>query len=266
MSVIKTDGLVVMLEPAVPGPQLHFPYAVLRNFYTRALLHGAQSLILVRLRVLKPPLGVEVKPAHYRSCPIRLHSGGHVLNFVGPPDLLNLLTQGLYSRSSFLKMMLSYDYTQTLLLLVTYMLIYNVTSFLLFSSLLQVMNTSMKTLYAFASLGPSNFFTKAINIALLSLAGVPPLLGFFSKIFIFVLLSNSNLFVLFPPFFILLFIGLYFYIQNLRFLNSTGASTLEQPTELTLRFNFLYFTYALPIIFIVIFGFCYVEDFMLVVS
>lgn len=163
-------------------------------------------------------------------------------------------------------MMLSYDYTQTLLLVVSYMLIYNITSFLLFSSLLQVMNTNMKTLYAFATLGPSNVFTKVINISLLSLAGVPPLLGFFSKIFIFVLLSNSNLFVLFPPFFILLFIGLYFYIQNMRFLNASSPSTLEQPVELSLRVNFLYFTFAVPILFVVIFGFCYVEDVMLLVS
>ena len=163
-------------------------------------------------------------------------------------------------------MMLSYDYTQTLLLVVSYMLIYNITSFLLFSSLLQVMNTNMKTLYAFATLGPSNVFTKVINISLLSLAGVPPLLGFFSKIFIFVLLSNSNLFVLFPPFFILLFIGLYFYIQNMRFLNASSPSTLEQPVELSLRVNFLYFTFAVPILFVVIFGFCYVEDVMLLVA
>lgn len=163
-------------------------------------------------------------------------------------------------------MLFSYDYTQTLLLVISYMLIYNLTSFLLFSSILQFMNTNFKTLYSFASLGPSNFFTKVINIAILSLAGVPPLLGFFSKVFVFVLLSSSNLFVLFPPFFVLLFIGLYFYIQNLRFLNATSPSTLNQPIELGLRVNFLYFSFTLPVLFFVVFGFCYVEDLMLFVS
>jgi NADH:ubiquinone oxidoreductase subunit 2 (subunit N) len=97
----------------------------------------------------------------------------------------------------------------------------------------------------------------------LSMAGVPPLLGFFSKIFIFVLVAHSNLFVLFLPLFILLFVGLYFYVQNLRFLNSTNKPQLVLPSELSLRSNFSYYTTSLPLLFLVIFGFCYVDDLLL---
>ena len=163
-------------------------------------------------------------------------------------------------------MIFSYDYTQTMLLVLSYMIIYNVTSFLLFSTIMQLVNTNIKTLYSFSALGSSSLFTKLLSLSILSLAGVPPLLGFFSKVFVFVLISNSNLFILFPPFFILLFTGLYFYIQNLRFLNSTSKSHLVYINELQLRTNFLYFNFSLPLSFFIIFGFCYIDDLLLLAS
>ena len=163
-------------------------------------------------------------------------------------------------------MLLSYDYTQTMILVLSYMILYNLTSFLLFSTIMQIVNTNFKTLYSFANIGASNIFTKFLGLSLLSLAGVPPLVGFFSKIFVFVLISNSALFVLFPSFFALLFIGLYFYVQNLRFLNSTSKSNVSLVVELHSRFNFLYFTFALPLSFFIIFGFCYVDDLLLLVA
>lgn len=162
-----------------------------------------------------------------------------------------------------LNMLFNYDTLHTMTLLLTYMIIYNLTSFLLFSTLLQIANTKVKTLFSLSDLGSANFFTKTLSVTLLSMAGVPPLLGFFSKIFIFVLVAHSNLFVLFLPLFILLFVGLYFYVQNLRFLNSTNKPQLVLPSELSLRSNFSYYTTSLPLLFLVIFGFCYVDDLLL---
>ena len=152
------------------------------------------------------------------------------------------------------------------MLIFSYMLIYNITSFLLFSTIMQVVNTDIKTLFSFANLGAINIFTKVISLTLLSLAGVPPLLGFFSKVFVFVLISNSNLSLLFLPFFILLFVGLYFYVQNLRFLNTTSKSSIVYPSELLTRMNFTYFTFMLPSAFVIIFGFCYVDDLFILAS
>ncbi len=163
-------------------------------------------------------------------------------------------------------MLLNYDYIQVMLLVLTYMVIYNVTSFLLFSTLMQALTMNFKTLFSLSNFGSSNILTKLLSLSILSLAGVPPLLGFFSKIFVFVLISASSLFILFPTFFVLLFIGLYFYIQNLRFLNSTNSPTLTLISELSLRTHFLYFTFALPIAFLLIFGFCYVDDLFIVLS
>lgn len=157
-------------------------------------------------------------------------------------------------------MLFNYDYIQSIMLIFSYMLIYNVTSFLLFSTIMQVVNTDLKTLYSFANLGTSNVFTKIISLTLLSLAGVPPLLGFFSKVFVFVLISNSNLSLLFLPFFVLLFVGLYFYVQNLRFLNTTSSNSIVYLSENSTRMSFVYFTFMIPTAFLIIFGFCYVDD------
>mgnify|MGYP006255023689 CR=1 FL=1 len=163
-------------------------------------------------------------------------------------------------------MLFNYDYLQIMILILTYMTLYNVTSFALFATLLQFMNLKIKTLYSFATLGASNIYTKILMLIILSLAGVPPLLGFFSKIFVFVLIANSSLVILFPSLFILLFVGLYFYVQNLRFLNSTSKSNFHAQAEKITRVNPIYFTFVLPICFILIFGFCYLDDFILLCS
>lgn len=163
-------------------------------------------------------------------------------------------------------MLFSYDYTQIMLLVLSYMVIYNLTSFVIFFTLLQIVGSSLKTTYSFASLGASNIFTKILGISILSLAGVPPLLGFFSKVFIFVLISNSNFLALYLPFFILLFISLYFYVQNLRFLNSTNNVSLVLPSELSPRLNILYFTFTTPIIMLLLFGFCFVDDLFIITA
>jgi NADH-quinone oxidoreductase subunit N len=160
-------------------------------------------------------------------------------------------------------MLLNYDFLQTMLLLLTYMVIYNLTSFLLFTTILQSVGTNVKTLYSLSNFGSNHILTKVLSLSILSLAGVPPLVGFFSKIFVFVLISNSHLGILFPAFFVLLFIGLYFYIQNMRFLNATNSPLKVIPHELSPRVNLTYFAAAAPLCFFVIFGFCYVDDLLI---
>jgi NADH:ubiquinone oxidoreductase subunit 2 (subunit N) len=97
------------------------------------------------------------------------------------------------------------------------------------------------------------------------MAGVPPFWGFFSKLFIFTLLCNSNFFTLFPLFFLILFIGLYFYIQNIRFLNSTSHTNLAVIIELNVRTIPLYYYVTLTVLFFLIFGFTFTEDLLLII-
>lgn len=140
------------------------------------------------------------------------------------------------------------------------MFIYNLSLYVVFSTLFQFVNSDVKTLQSFSVLGLINFFNKILIIVFFSMAGVPPFWGFFSKIFIFTLLCNSNFYLLFPFFFLILFIGLYFYVQNIRFLNSTGISDFQPIIELNLRSVPIYYYSTFSIMFFILFGFMFTED------
>ena len=163
-------------------------------------------------------------------------------------------------------MLIYYDSLQIVIFVFTYLLIYNLTAFIFFTTFLQFLNTQLITLFSLNLLTQSNLFTKVLSLSLMSLAGVPPLLGFFSKIFVVILIANSNMFILFPPFFALLFTGLYFYIQNIRFLHSTTTSNLPLIIELSLRISFVYVYAILILTFTLIFGFCFIDDLVLLFS
>ena len=163
-------------------------------------------------------------------------------------------------------MTLHYDISQVLVFIFTYLVIYNLTSFLFFTTFLQLVNIQLITLYSLNTLPQTQLFTKVLSLALLSLAGVPPLLGFFSKIFIVILITNSHLFILFPSFFILMFVGLYFYIQNLRFLHSTTVAKLPFEIEFSLRLSFTYIYSSLVISFLLIFGLFFMDDLLMLLT
>lgn len=154
------------------------------------------------------------------------------------------------------------DLANNIVLAYTYMTIYNLALFLIFFSLFQFISFNWKTLYSFGNLG-INFFTKVLTISFFSMAGVPPFLGFFSKVFIFVMLVDANFFVLFPFFFVLLFTGLYFYVQNIRILNATNSPNITWQHTYNMRVSPLYFSISIYILSLLIFGFFYVEDLML---
>jgi len=115
-------------------------------------------------------------------------------------------------------------------------------------------------------IGTNNFYNKVLILAIFSMAGVPPFWGFFSKIFIFILLCGSVFYILFPSFFLLLFVGLYFYIQNIRFLNSTNGSDFQPIIELNTRNVPIYYYLTIVLTFLIVFGFMFTEDTFIVMS
>ena len=157
-----------------------------------------------------------------------------------------------------------YEVTNILCLLWGYMLIYNASIYIVFFTLFQYIHSETKTMYSLVDLGSSNFFSKTLILALFSMAGVPPFWGFFSKVFIFSLLCNSNLFLLFPFFLILIFISLYFYMQNIRFLNSTGGSNFTPTIEWGCRTVTSYYIISLLFLFFLVFGAFFTEDLLIV--
>lgn len=150
------------------------------------------------------------------------------------------------------------------ILLFTYMFIYNVSLVSLFWLLFSVVLTQFKTLHSFNKLTFSSFHVAAVTILLFSMAGVPPFIGFFSKLFILTILSNNSFALLYALFFVVLFFGLYFYVQNIRFLHSTNGGSIPQQNfnGIERQSVLLYYTTNYTL-FMVILGVIYVEDVLL---
>nr|APW82407.1 nad2_b [Laurentiella strenua] len=147
-----------------------------------------------------------------------------------------------------------------------YMFIYNLALLVIFWNLYTFISFNAKSIYAFNKFKLNFFLTFSTTIALLSMAGVPPFTGFFSKLFILTLLANSNFTFFFVFFFILLFLALYFYTQNLRFLLSSTNDAVPYTFEIFLRISTIYLIFTLFICFFLIFGIFFLDDLILLFS
>jgi NADH:ubiquinone oxidoreductase subunit 2 (subunit N) len=150
-----------------------------------------------------------------------------------------------------------------LVILFIYMFIYNISLIIIFWTLFQFISFNFKTVYSFTDLKFNFYFVTALSITLFSMAGVPPFLGFFSKLLILILLLNSGFFFFYTFFFGLLFFGLYFYLQNIRFLYSTGMGKINYANDGNVRMSSLYFYFTFTFIFLLIFGFSFMDDIVL---
>ena len=155
------------------------------------------------------------------------------------------------------------NFLETLVVLYVYLFIYNLSLLIIFWSLQQFVSFNFKTLYSFNDLKFNFYFVTSLAVTLFSIAGVPPLLGFFSKLLILITLINSNFFFFYVFFFGLLFFGLYFYLQNIRFLYSTGTGKINYSFIFNLRASPLYFYITSLLLFILIFGFFFIDDIIL---
>lgn len=160
-------------------------------------------------------------------------------------------------------MLFNNNFLDTLVILFTYMFIYNISLLVIFWTLQQFVSFNFKTLYSFNDLKFNFYFTISLTVVLFSLAGVPPFIGFFSKLLILLSLINSSFFFFYIFFFGLLFFGLYFYLQNIRFLYSTGVGKMSYAFSFNLRISSLYFYITFTILFFLIFGFFFMDDLIL---
>ena len=147
--------------------------------------------------------------------------------------------------------------------LFTYMFLYNTTLVIFFWSILLNITTKLKTLYSFSQYSFDSASLFFITICLFSMAGVPPFVGFFSKLFILNIILNTNLLTLYFFLFILLLVGLYFYMQNLRFLHTSNKNSNDKPYLINERTPLSYYYFSITFIFFIIFGVVYIDDFLL---
>ena len=152
-----------------------------------------------------------------------------------------------YAKYYVLSLILVHEILNVLNFIWTYMAVYNLSLLVVFAVLFQLQNVHMKTTYSFNDLSAGGSYVKMLIMSFFSIAGVPPFVGFFSKTFVFILLASSNFALGFPFFFSILFIGLYFYIQNIRFLNASNVSNFQPVFELYIRVapSFLYLTFSI---------------------
>ena len=117
---------------------------------------------------------------------------------------------------NFLTFNFSVEYGFSLLLL--NIIIYLVILVMIFGIFFMFNVLNIKTLNQFKEISVFNFIYIIMFFNLLSLAGMPPLLGFIGKFLFIIFLLLKNQFFFFFLFSVVNLFMLYFYIQNLRFL------------------------------------------------
>ena len=163
-------------------------------------------------------------------------------------------------------MVFSNLFINTLPVIFFYMFVYNLTLIGFFWILMSFYNSSFKTLYSFNVFSFESSYLLFLTIFLFSLAGVPPFIGFFSKVYLLNMLVEQSFFLLYSIFIVLLIFGLYFYMQNLRFLHSTNYQNNFKPFLINERRSFTLFYYLLFLSFFLVNGVFFIEDLLLYFS
>ena len=117
-----------------------------------------------------------------------------------------------------------------------------------------------KTLHAFNSLSFNSYSIFLVTVILFSISGVPPFAGFFTKLLVFVLNVANSFFLFYTLFFIIVFISLYFYMQNIRFLHSTNYQTSQVPYLINERLILSFYYLSISLLIVLISGFIVFDE------
>jgi len=146
------------------------------------------------------------------------------------------------------------------------MFVYNMSLISFFWSIFNFIIINVRTLFTLSEFTQNSFLVLNLSVLLFSMAGVPPFIGFFSKIFIMTLVLNNFYFLFYFIFFLLLFLGLYFYMQNIRFLHSTNYRHFSTPYLNNERLVLPTLYISITTLSIIIFGVIYIDDIILLFS
>lgn len=157
-------------------------------------------------------------------------------------------------------MLILLDLYLSLSLIITYLSVYNITLLVLLNLVVTVFLKKIKTLFSFNNLSFNTYYILLITILLFSIAGVPPFIGFFTKLIIFITIFLNSFFLFYFFFFILLFIGLYFYIQNIRFIHSTFFKYINLPYLHNEKLFLIFYYISIYWLINVIYGYIIFDD------
>lgn len=104
------------------------------------------------------------------------------------------------------------------LFLYVYYIMYSLTVFNVFIIILKLNFSNFRTFSDLRFIVTSPLYSTSLSICLLTMAGVPPMAGFFTKLFMLKMLLHAGPVAFFFFFFLIIYISLFFYIQNFRFM------------------------------------------------
>jgi NADH-quinone oxidoreductase subunit N len=118
----------------------------------------------------------------------------------------------------------------------------------------------IKTLNEFKNLNITSSTTNIVVLSLLSMAGMPPLLGFFGKFLIILFFLKKAQFFLFIVFIFINLFVIYFYILNIRFLISKSTKHFFFIKGFNVYFNFPIVALFLFLFLLNFFGIFFLND------
>jgi len=155
----------------------------------------------------------------------------------------------------------------TTIYLVLYLLIYNSIIIIIFWTFFQTLIISYKTLNNLNTINVQPFFVFIMTIMLLSAAGVPPLMGFFSKLFVLQIILNTKFFLIYILFFFNLLLGLYFYVQNIKYIHSNQFTFKKSQYVITgEKLTLHYYYFSSLIVLLNLLSFNYIDDLFLIIA
>lgn len=123
-------------------------------------------------------------------------------------------------------------------LLVLNIVVYLVLMSIIFCVFLMFNINLVQNLSGLRLLNSYKFFSILIILSFLSLAGIPPLLGFIGKFLLLITIIGANNYILFIFLSIINLFTLYFYLQNTRFIISKTSSVSSNVLGSKVTFSF----------------------------
>lgn len=143
------------------------------------------------------------------------------------------------------------------------MFIYNLSLISFFWTFFSLISSNSSTLYSLSYLSYNSFYNLNLTVLLFSMAGVPPFIGFFSKLFIILILLNNGFFLLYTLLIVVLFLGLYFYVQNIRFLHSTNHKSSNTSDLINERVSLPLIYFSVQLLIFISLGLSFIDDVVL---